>query len=393
VTEITDAEPRIELTDDGLLVRRSQVADNRVMKAAVLNQIPGELVIEEVSVDKPAPNEVLIQTAHAGLCHSDLHFMEGHWKTRLPAVMGHESAGIVTAVGQDVTYVKPGDRVITCLALFCGSCNMCLTGHPNVCTNLRAVGRAKEAPPRLTNAAGEGLAQFARLGGFAEEMLVHENAVVKLREEMPLDKACLIGCGVTTGVGAVFRTARLEPGSTVVIFGCGGIGLSALQGARIAGAGRIFAVDITPEKLELAKALGATDLINGAETDVVAHIEEETAGEMADYAFECIGLKQTAEQAWSVTGVRGTTVIVGMMPFGDKIEITGYEVFMMEKTLKGSAMGSTVFRKDMPQYVNMYLDGRLMLDEMVSKHIPLDDVNDGYHLMQRREGTRTVIDF
>jgi len=363
------------------------------MKAAVLNQIPGELVIEEVMVDKPGPNEVLIQTVHAGLCHSDLHFMEGHWQTKLPAVMGHESAGIVQAVGQDVQYAKVGDRVITCLSLFCGTCNMCLSGHPNVCQNLRSVGRAKDAAPRLTNTSGEGLAQFARLGGFAEEMLVHENAIVKVREEMPLDKASLIGCGVTTGVGAVFRTARIEPGSTVVIFGCGGIGLSALQGARIAGAGRIFAVDITPEKLELAKVLGATDVINGAEADVVATVKEETGGEMADYAFECIGLKQTAEQAWAVTGVRGTAVIVGMMPFDAKVEIPGYEIFMMEKTLKGSMMGSNVFRKDMPQYVNMYLDGRLMLDEMVSKHIKLDEINDGYQAMQRREGTRTVIDF
>ena len=363
------------------------------MKAAVLNQIPGELVVEEVTVDKPKGNEVLIQTLHAGLCHSDLHFMEGHWSTKLPAVMGHESAGIVQAVGPDVTYCKPGDRVITCLSLFCGHCDMCLTGHPNVCRNNRMLDRAKDDTPRLRNQAGEGLAQFARLGGFAEEMLIHENAVVKVREEMPLDKASLIGCGVTTGVGAVFRTAKIEPGSTVVIIGCGGIGLSALQGARIAGAGRIFAVDVTSDKLDLAMKLGATDAINGSEVDVVAAIKEATGGMMADYAFECIGLKQTAEQAWAVTGLRGTAVIVGMMPFDAKVEIPGYEIFMQEKTLKGSMMGSNVFRRDMPQYVNMYLDGRLNLDDMVSRHIHLDQINEGYEAMQRREGTRTVIDF
>ncbi|MEM7095420.1 MAG: Zn-dependent alcohol dehydrogenase [Actinomycetota bacterium] len=363
------------------------------MKAAVLNQIPGELAIEEITVDKPKGNEVLIQTVHAGLCHSDLHFMEGHWQTKLPAVMGHESAGIVQAVGEDVTYVKPGDRVISCLSLFCGKCDMCLTGHPSVCRNQRLLDRPKDDTPRLKNQAGEGLAQFARLGGFAEEMLVHENALVQVREEMPLDKAALIGCGVTTGVGAVFRTARVEPGSTVVIFGCGGIGLSALQGARIAGAGRIFAVDVTPDKLDLAMKLGATDAINGAETDVVAEIKEATGGLMADYAFECIGLKQTAEQAWAVTGVRGTAVVVGMLPFGTNVEIPGYEIFTMEKTLKGSMMGSNVFRKDMPQYVNMYLDGRLNLDDMVSRHIHLEQINEGYTAMQNREGTRTVIDF
>lgn len=363
------------------------------MKAAVLNQIPGDLVIEDINIDKPGPSEVLLQTVHAGLCHSDLHFMEGHWQTKLPAVMGHESAGIVQAVGDDVDYVKPGDRVITCLSLFCGKCHQCLTGHPNRCQDPHAVSRAKGAAPRLTNQAGEPLAQFARLGGFAEEMLVHQNALVKVRDEMPLDKAALIGCGVTTGVGAVFRTARMEPGSTVVVIGCGGIGLSALQGARIAGAGRIFAVDVTDEKLELAKTLGATDVVNGSQVDVVATIKEETAGAMADYSFECIGLKQTAEQAWAVVGMGGTAVIVGMMPFDAKIEIPGYEIFMQEKTLKGSMMGSNVFRKDMPQYVNMYLDGRLMLDEMVSQHIELEQINDGYAAMQRREGTRTVVDF
>jgi len=216
------------------------------MKAAVLNQIPGELVIDDVIVDKPKGNEVLLQTLHAGLCHSDLHFMEGHWQTKLPAVMGHESAGIVPAVGDNVTYVEPGDRVITCLSLFCGHCDMCLTGHPNVCRNNRLLDRAKDDTPRLQNESGQPLAQFARPGAFAEEMLIHENGVVKVREEMPLDKAALIGCGVTTGVGAVFKTARIEPGSTVCVVGAGGIGLSAIQGARIAGAGRVIAVDVAP---------------------------------------------------------------------------------------------------------------------------------------------------
>lgn len=363
------------------------------MKAAVLNQIPGDLVIDDVTVDTPVGDEVLIQTVHAGLCHSDLHFMEGHWQTSLPAVMGHESAGIVQAVGDHVSYVQPGDRVITCLSLFCGHCDMCLTGHPNVCRNSRELDRGHDQTPRLRGSDGERLAQFARLGGFAEEMLVHQNAVVKVRDDMPLDKAALIGCGVTTGVGAVFRTARIEPGATVVVFGCGGIGLSAVQGARIAGAGRIFAVDITRDKLDLAIKLGATDAIDGTETDVVAAVKEATGGLMADYAFECIGLKATAEQAWHVVGVRGTAVIVGMMPFEAKVEIPGYEIFMMEKTLKGSMMGSNAFRRDMPRYVNMYLDGRLNLDDMVSRHIELDQINDGYAAMRNREGTRTVIDF
>ena len=183
------------------------------MKAAVLNQIPGQLEIEDVSIDKPAGNEVLIRTVNAGLCHSDLHFMDAAWQTGLPAVMGHESAGVVQAVGADVAYVKPGDHVITCLSVFCGNCDLCLTGRPNLCRNNAAVSRSKDAAPRLTKPDGTPVEQFARLGGFAEEMLIHQNAVVKIRPDMPLDRAALIGCGVTTGVGAVFKTAKIEPGS------------------------------------------------------------------------------------------------------------------------------------------------------------------------------------
>ena len=362
------------------------------MKAAVLNEIPGELEVEDISVDAPGPNEVLLRVVHAGLCHSDLHFMDAHWPYQLPAVMGHESAGVVQAVGDNVSYVKPGDHVISCLSVFCGHCERCLTGRPNICQNHAAVARPDGAAPRLSRPDGTEVGQFARLGGFAEEMLVHQNAVVKIRDDMPLDRASLIGCGVTTGLGAVFKTARIEPGATVAVYGAGGIGLSAVQGARIAGAGRVISVDVENSKLETARQVGATDTVNGAEVDAVEAIQELTAGGV-DYAFECIGLKKTCEQAWSSSRPGGTTVIVGMMPFGEKIEITGYEVFMLEKRLQGSMMGSNAFRVDMPRYVDMYLDGRLMLDEMISAHMPLEDINAGYEQMRQRVGTRTVIDF
>jgi len=362
------------------------------MKAATLNEIPGALTIEECSIDKPQGNEVLIRTANAGLCHSDLHFMEGNWQTRLPAVMGHEGAGVVEQVGSDVSYVKPGDRVITCLSIFCGTCHHCLGGRMSLCQNYGATARAKGSDPRVSNKDGIELAQFARLGAFAEQMLVHQNAVVKIREDMPMDKACLIGCGVTTGMGAVFRTTRIEPGSKVCVIGAGGVGLSAVQAARIAGAGRLIVVDITQEKLDLAKQLGASDVVNGSEVDVVETIKEMTGGGV-DYSFEAIGLKQTVEQAWSILGIGGTATVIGMMPFGVSVEIPGYEIFMQEKTLKGSMMGSNQFRTDMPRFIDMYLDGRLMLDEMVSEHLPLEKINDGYASMQRGENARTVIDF
>jgi len=363
------------------------------MKAAVLNEIPGDLIIEDVSIDKPGPGEVLLQTVNAGLCHSDLHFMDGQWsRLPLPAVMGHESAGIVQAVGPDVDYVAPGDRVITCLSVFCGNCEHCLTGRPNLCQNSTATSRAKGSAPRLYRGDTE-IGQFARLGGFAEEMLVHQNAVVKIREDMPLDKAALIGCGVTTGVGAVFKTAKIEPGSTVCVVGAGGIGLSAIQGARIAGANRIIAVDLGRAKLETAQICGATDVIDASEVDdVVAAVRELTSGGV-DYAFEAIGRKETVEQVWKMSRMGGTSVVIGMMPFGEKIEIAGYEIFMQEKTLKGSMMGSNAFRVDMPRYCDMYLDGRLKLDEMISHTLSLEDINDGYELMRTGASNRAVIDF
>lgn len=363
------------------------------MRAAVLNEIPGDLIIEDITIDTPGPGEVLLQTVNAGLCHSDLHFMDGQWsRLPLPSVMGHESAGIVQAVGPDVDYVKQGDHVITCLSLFCGNCERCLTGRPNLCANSAATGRAKGAAPRLSRG-DTAVGQFARLGGFAEEMLVHQNAVVKIREDMPLDKAALIGCGVTTGVGAVFKTARIEPGSTVCVVGAGGIGLSAIQGARIAGASRIIAVDLGQAKLETAQTCGATDVIDaGKVDDPVAAVKEMTGGGV-DYAFEAIGRKETVEQVWKMSRTGGTSVVIGMMPFGEKIEITGYEFIMQEKTLKGSNMGSNAFRVDMPRYCDMYLDGRLRLDEMISHNLSLDEINDGYELMRTGKSNRAVISF
>ncbi|MDH4076216.1 MAG: alcohol dehydrogenase catalytic domain-containing protein, partial [Acidimicrobiia bacterium] len=228
------------------------------MKAAVLNEQPGALVIEDLTIDKPGPGEVLLQVVGAGLCHSDLHFMEGLFRSQLPIVMGHESAGIVQAVGPDVTYVKPGDHVVACLSIFCGQCAQCLGGHPNRCSNPAATSRPKGSAPRLSRADGTPVDQMARLGGFAEEMLVHQNGLVKVTEEMPLDKACLIGCGITTGFGAAVRTAKVEVGSTVCVIGAGGIGLAAIQGSRVAGANKIIAVDVSKAKLETAGQMGAT---------------------------------------------------------------------------------------------------------------------------------------
>ena len=244
------------------------------MKAAVLHEINKPLTIDDVQHGDPGPREVLVRTVAAGVCHSDLHFQNGSYPYPLPSVLGHESAGVVEAVGSMVDYVKPGDHVITCLSAFCGHCEHCLTGHMSLCQEPELQRRQDEAP-RLS-AGGEAVHQFLNLSSFAEYMLVHEHALTKIRQDMPLDRAALIGCGVTTGVGAVIHTAAVEPGSTVAVIGCGGVGLSCVNGAAIAGASRIIAVDMVPSKLDLALKFGATDVVNAAEVDPIEAVRELT---------------------------------------------------------------------------------------------------------------------
>jgi S-(hydroxymethyl)glutathione dehydrogenase/alcohol dehydrogenase len=361
------------------------------MKAAVLNSIPGQLDIEDIELGSPGPREVLVRTVAAGLCHSDLHFMEGLYPYPCPAVLGHESAGIVEEVGSAVNYVKPGDHVITCLSAFCGHCEQCISGHLSLCErkNIDLVRPAGE-PPRLSRN-GEPVNQFLHLSSFAEQMLIHEQALVKIDEEMPLDRASLIGCGVTTGLGAVFRTAKVEPGSTVAVIGCGGIGLSAIQGARIAGANKVIAVDMVGSKLELAEALGATHVVNAADVDAVEAVKDLTNGGV-HYSFEAVGLKVTAEQSFNMLRNGGQATVIGMIPIGTTVEVHGPEL-LYEKTLTGSNMGSNQFRTDMPRFVEMYLDGRLKLDEMISKTISLDEINDGFADMKAGNVARSVISF
>ncbi len=360
------------------------------MRAAVLESAPGHLSIVDVSLDKPAAGEVLVKTAAAGLCHSDLHFMENLYPHPLPAVLGHEAAGVVEAVGEGVTYVQPGDHVITCLSAYCGGCDYCLTGRLALCNNRKAIERPEGGGSRLSMN-GEHVHQFMRLSSFGEQMLVHEHAVVKISKDMPLDRAALIGCGVTTGVGAVFRTAAVQPGSTVAVIGCGGIGLNCIQGARIAGAGRIIAIDLNPMKLDLAKMFGATDVINATDVDAVAAVKELTKGGV-EYSFEAIGSKTAAEQSFQMLRAGGVATVIGMIPYGVKIELHGADL-LSEKKIQGSNMGSNRFRVDMPRYVDLYMQGRLKLDELVSARIKLDDINQGFATMKTGSVARSVIVF
>lgn len=359
------------------------------MKAAIFREVNRPMEIEEIELAEPGPREVVVRTKAAGVCHSDLHFYNGTYPGQTPVVLGHESAGVVEEVGRDVTYVKPGDHVITCLSVFCGHCEHCLTGHMSLCGSSETR-RGHDDIPRLSQKGGV-VHQFASLSSFAERMLVHEHAVAKIRDDMPMDRAALIGCGVTTGVGAVIHTAAVEPGSTVAVIGCGGVGLSCINGAALAGAAKVIAVDQVASKLELARKFGATDTVDASENDAVRSVREITDGGV-HYAFEAIGLKVTAEQAFRMLRRGGTATVIGMIPPGEMVSLHGPD-FLQEKTIQGSMMGSNRFRLDMPRFVDFYLQGKLHLDDMISSRIGLEDINDAMAQLETGEVARNVIMF
>jgi len=361
------------------------------MKAAVLHAANQPMTIEEVSLTKPKAREVLVRVAYAGLCHSDLHFIEGLYPYPMPTVPGHEVAGVIEAVGSDVTYLAPGDHVIGCLSVFCGACQQCTSGRTVLCedTTVKLVpGQSR----RMSWKGGEVMHQFLNLSAFAEQMLVHENALVKIDREVPLDKATLVGCGVITGVGAVINTARIEAGSSVAVIGCGGVGLAAVNGAALAGAERIIAIDTLPEKLELARTMGATDtVLAGGNEDPVQAVKDLTNGGV-QYSFEALGLKITAEQAFAMLRPGGTATIIGMIPFGTKIELHGYD-FLRERRIQGSLMGSNHFRTDMPRLLNMWQQGRLKLDHLISGTLKLSEINEGFARLKTGHVVRQLIAF
>ena len=359
------------------------------MRAAVLRQVGTPLQIEDVQINKPGPHEVLIRTAAAGLCHSDLHFIEGHYPHPLPAVLGHESAGIVEQVGSEVRTVKPGDHVITCLSAFCGHCEHCVTGHLSLCQSPETKRDASDESRLSQN--GAPMPQYLNLSSFAEQMLIHENACVAIRKDMPLDRAALIGCSVMTGVGAAIHTSNVRPGETVAVIGLGGVGLAAVNGAAIAGAGRIIAIDTVASKDNLAREFGATDFIDASQTDAVKTVIEMTKGGV-HHSFEAIGLGKTAEQAFNMLRRGGTANVIGMIPIGQTVTLMG-AAFLGEKRIQGSLMGSNRFPVDMPRLVDMYMAGKLKLDEMISQRIKLEQVNEGFADMKKGGLARSVITF
>ena len=359
------------------------------MKAAVLREVGSPLQVEDVAISKPGPREVLIRAVATGVCHSDLHFVEGHYPTPMPTVLGHECAGVVEQVGSEVRTVKPGDHVVTCISAFCGHCEFCTGGHLSLC-NEPDVSRAKDEPPRLGSEEAP-MTQFLNLSAFAEQLLVHENACVKIREDMPLDRAALLGCATITAYGSVVRTAEVRPGQTVAVIGCGGVGLATINAAQLAGAGRIIAIDRVGEKEQLAREFGATDFIDASEGDVWKKVLGLTNGGV-DHAFEAIGLADTAGEAFRMLRRRGIATVIGMIPVGQKIQLNGYEL-LQEKQLRGSMMGSNQFPVDIPRLVDFYMAGKLKLDELISRRIGLHQVNEAFEEMKTGQIARSVITF
>ncbi len=359
------------------------------MRAAILHEAPGELVIDEVTVTSIGPDEVLVRTVACGLCHSDLHFIDGSIPGPLPALYGHEAAGYVEAVGADVHEFRPGDPVIGCLSTFCSECRQCRAGRTFLCDNRKHLQVDADGHSRVRQGDVE-VYQMSGIGGFAEQMLVHRNTITKVPEELPLDVGAVLGCAVLTGVGAAFKTARVKPGSTVAVVGVGGIGLNVIQGAALAGALRIIAVDLNAEKLKLARTFGATDGVNASEVDAVGEVVEMTQGGV-DSSFEAIGLATTANQAFRMLRPGGMAYLVGLSPHGTNYEFAGNDMVLRSRGVQGVFMGSNYFKEDIPMLANLYLQGRLKLDELVSARISLDEINDGFAQMQAGTVARSVV--
>lgn len=355
---------------------------------AIVQFGPNDFGMQEVNIDDPMPREIVVRTVSAGVCHSDLFIAHGGGFPT-PVVLGHEGAGVVEAVGSQVTAFKPGDHVVAVCTPFCGQCEQCLTGHPNRCKS-GLTARAPGERPRLSLAKdGTPLNQFASVGCFAERMLLHENGVVKIDPAFPLTKAALLSCGVLTGTGAVIHTAKVPPGATVAVFGVGGVGLSVVQGARLVGARRIIAVDLLENKLAWAKEFGATDLVNASTQDPVAAIQEITGGGV-DYSFAAIGVKKVMEQCFECLAEGGTATIIGVIT--GTIELTA-RMFLRERKLQGSLMGSNKFRVDIPRLIEFHQQGRLKLDEMVTRTARLEDLNETFRALEAGEVARQVLLF
>lgn len=360
-------------------------------KAAVLYEAGGSgFEIEQLELLEPRSGEVLIRYVASGVCHSDLHYVQGKVSHPLPAVLGHEGAGIVEAVGPNVTAVSVGDHVLTSYIPSCGTCKWCTIGRPRMCDlTLKPRHVMFDGTSRFRKGNQE-IYHMNHLSTFSERAVVPQVSVVPIRKDAPLDVVCLVSCGVMTGAGAVMNRAKIEPGSTVAVWGCGGIGLNAIQMASIMGASKVIAVDVLPQKLEWSREFGATHLVDGSKEDVVARIQEICGEGGADYAIEAVGLKSTMEQAFHAIHRGGMAVMIGIVPEGTTLTVDPF-MLLQERILTGTGFGSTRQRVDLPMLVNMFMDGKYKLRELISQFVELEDINRAYEQLEAGEVRRSVI--
>jgi S-(hydroxymethyl)glutathione dehydrogenase/alcohol dehydrogenase len=365
------------------------------MKAVVCRERNGPVAVEDVSLDPPGPGEVQVRLAATGVCHSDYSVISGVVPIKLPCILGHEGAGTVEEVGKGVTHVAPGDKVVLSWVTSCGDCFFCKEGQPNLCDVGLRVNTHHRMPDGTSRAHQDGvdLQSFSALGAMAERTVVPAQAAVKLPADAPLEKAALIGCSVMTGVGAVMQTAGLRPGSRAAVFGAGGVGLNAVQGAAIAGASQVVAVDVHPRKLEMARRFGATDVVDASQGDPVAAIRDLTQGRGVDYAFEAIGAKKTIEQAYAAVRRGGTCVVIGLGSRSESVELNVFQLPVLEKRLLGCWYGGAHVHRDLPRLLSLYREGKLKLDELVTRTYRLDEINQAFADMASGVNARGVIRF
>jgi S-(hydroxymethyl)glutathione dehydrogenase/alcohol dehydrogenase len=358
-------------------------------RAAVCRQFGAPLSIEEVELAEPGPGEIRVKIAACAICHSDIFYADGDWGGDLPAIYGHEAAGVIDAVGPGVRRLAVGDHVIATLIRSCGGCPSCAGGAPVFCEEVLPL--SLKSP--LADASGKPISQGMGVAAFAEHVVVDSSQVAIIPKDLPLDVASLIACGVITGMGAVINTAAVPPGASVVVIGCGGVGLNSVQGARVAGAAPIIAIDVADSKLEAARTFGATHAINARTEDVVKRVSELTAGRKADFVFVTVGISGAAEQAISLMKRNGATVLVGMPPSGVSATFDPGWLAADGQRILGSKMGSARLPVDVPKIVELYREGRLKLDELITARFPLDEINEAMASSRAGKALRNVIVF
>jgi S-(hydroxymethyl)glutathione dehydrogenase / alcohol dehydrogenase len=358
--------------------------------AAVLYDAKKPVVVDDVELAKPGPHEVQVRWVANGVCHSDLHVITGDYPHPLPVVLGHEAAGVVEKVGPGVETVAPGDHVCSSYIPSCGKCWYCIGGQPTMCA-LRDKPRwfMLDGTPRLTKA-GRGLHHFLQVAGYATHTVLPEVSVIPIRKDAPLDVVCLVSCGVLAGAGPVFNRAKVPPGASVAVFGCGGVGLNTIQAAKLVGAGQIIAVDVMKQKLAWAEEFGATHVVDASKEDPVARVQAISGRSGVDFAFEVVGTQRTMEQALLSTHRGGTCVVVGVSPAGTRLSIDP-SLLLQQRVLTGSSFGGGHQRTDVPMLIDLYMSGQYKLDELISRRLPLGELNRAFDLMLQGEVKRSVI--